>query len=128
MSTIHSRHKEANEQNMMGQENMTILFPYLSALPFHELRAWWPHTARLVLSLEAHKTPSVGKTAGACANKHVHAPLRGAFLAALSKGVADIKDECGGYSNIRTRNRRIANKVLVLTLPALRNFGILARC
>ncbi len=86
-----------------------------------------PVTARFVPSLEGHKTPSVGKTAGAYTNKTVHAPLRGAFLAVSPKGVAHVKDGGGGYSNIRTRTRRIANKVLVLTLPALRNFGIIAR-
>ena len=87
-----------------------------------------PVTARFVPSLEGHKTPSVGKTAGAYTNKTVHAPLRGAFLAVSPKGGDNVKDGCGGYSNIRTRKRRIANKVLVLTLPALRNFGIIARC
>ncbi len=87
----------------------------------------WPVPARYVPSLEGHKTPSIGKTAGAYTNKIVHAPLRGAFLAVSPKGVAHVKDGYGGYSNIRTRTRRIANKRMVLTFGTRRNFRIIAR-
>jgi hypothetical protein len=69
----------------------------------------------------------VGNTVVFAPTENIHAPLHGAFLAISPKEVTDVKDGCGGYSNIHTRKKRIANKHLVLTMPARRSFSIIAR-
>jgi hypothetical protein len=85
-----------------------LVLTHISGLLADRLMEWWPHTARVVSSLEAHNTPSVGKVAGTCLNEYIHAPLRGAFLADRVNGVVTVKDGCKGRSNIISCNRHIA--------------------
>jgi hypothetical protein len=88
------------------------------------------HGVAMLLSLYSHclsQQLSVGENGGEAPSTFMTTLQFATWWRSFLLAKLHYHDKCGGYANINTCTRRIANKALVLTAPALTNFSIRAR-